>query len=314
MNLIGSEAFRLIVEGDPLVYVDAGARGGLEGPWAEIHDERLRVVAFEPDAAACVQLRQSGPLKREIVPKALWSQGGLVEVHMARERSTSSVHPPNWRVLERHPAEHGEPRTTLERRAVECVTLDSELNALGRRADFIKIDTQGAEFEILNGASGALADSVFGVIAESWVVEVHEGQRLTGDILTFMHDRGFALFDLSVAAAWHRRAAGRVGRKGKRQLIGLDLLFFREPCLEPRRFASPVAAAKAAAIAELYDFPDLALEILELCSPTPTQAPLIDKLKQSLISEKTTDTPPRGMLRRLLGRRKSHRPEVKLHY
>src|SRR5437899_2604290 len=107
MTIILSDAFRAIVAGDPVVYIDAGARGGLEGPWAEINDERLHVVAFEPDPAASAQLLQSRNPRREIVSKALWSQPGSVPVYLAKLPGTSSVHPPNWRLLERYPVGHG---------------------------------------------------------------------------------------------------------------------------------------------------------------------------------------------------------------
>ena len=320
MAIIHSDEFRAIIESDPLVYIDAGARGGLEGPWAEINDDRLHVIAFEPDPSASAELADPHNSRREVVSKALWSQAGSVEVHLAEVPSTSSIHPPNWKLLDRYPDPHAAPRRTVKRLTVDCVPLDSALEALGRRADFIKIDTQGAEYEILTGATRALADSVFGVIAESWTIEVHQGQRLTGDILNFMHDRGFELFDLSVAAAWYRRSADRLARKEKRQIIGLDLLFFREPSRFPERFASPVAATKAAAIAELYGFPDIALEILDLCVPaTSLEAELVDRLRRAIISG---PVPPihdnharlRSLIYRVFRRKGNDRKDVKLHY
>jgi FkbM family methyltransferase len=318
MAIIYSDEFRAIVEGDPLVYIDAGARGGLQGPWAEIDDERLYVVAFEPDPSASAELAGSHNSRRQVVSKALWSRAGSVEVHLAEVPGTSSIHPPNWKLLERYPEPHAAPRTTVRRLTVDCVPLDSALDALDRRADFIKIDTQGAEYEILVGASRALADSVFGVIAETWTVEVHQGQRLTGDILNFMHDRGFELFDLSVAAAWHRRGADRLARKEKRQIIGLDLLFFREPSRFPDRFASVVAATKAAAIAELYGYPDMALEIIDLCVPTTAlEAGLVDRLRRAIISgppAAVAGTGRESLVQRLFGRKGSGRKDVKLHY
>ena len=318
MAIIHSDEFRAIVEGDPLVYIDAGARGGLQGPWAEINDERLHVVAFEPDPIASAGLAERQNSRRQVVSKALWSQAGSVEVHLAEVPGTSSIHPPNWKLLNRYPDPHAVPRTTVNRLTVDCVPLDSALDALGRRADFIKIDTQGAEYEILVGASRALADSVFGVIAESWTVEVHQGQRLTGDILNFMHDHGFELFDLSVAAAWYRRGADRLARKEKRQIIGLDLLFFREPSRCPDRFAPVVAATKAAAIAELYGFPDLALEIIDLCVPeTALEAGLVHRVRRAIIGG---PPPPirnpglKSLIHRIFRRKQSAGKDVKLHY
>lgn len=263
--IIFSDVFRSIVRGSPLVYLDAGARGGLQGTWAEIDDDRLRVVAFEPDPDGARGLR--GRPNFDVIEVALWSSPGTVDINLAEIPATSSVYPPNWRLLERFLPQHSEPRRTVKVASIPCDTIDASLKQIGRCADFIKLDTQGSEFEILSGAEEALATSVFGVVAESWTIEVHKGQRTTGEILSFMHQRGFALFDMSVGAAWHRRGAGKLKHLNKRQIVGLDLLFFREPALAPGHFASPAAAAKAAAIAEMYGFPDLSLEIIDLSRP-----------------------------------------------
>lgn len=264
--IIFSDACGAIVRDCPLVYVDAGARGGLQGTWAEVDDDRLRVVAFEADPDGIRELQ--GRSNFDVIGAALWSDPGTVDIHLAAIPTTSSVYPPNWSLLERFLPQHSEPRRTVEVASIPCTTIDASLKQVGRRADFIKLDTQGSEFEILSGAEEALAESVFGVVAESWTIEVHKGQRTTGEILSFMHQRGFSLFDMSVGAAWHRRGADRLKHLNKRQIVGLDLLFFREPSLAPGHFATPVAAAKAAAIAEMYGFPDLALEIIDLCRPT----------------------------------------------
>jgi FkbM family methyltransferase len=321
MTVIYSEEFRSIVAGDPLVYVDVGARGGLQGPWAKITDERLRVLAFEPDADACADLAREGNSKIDVVSKALWSHAGTLSVHIAEVAGTSSVHAPNLPLLSRFPQQHVKPRTTLEKRSVECTTLDDVLKELGCRADFLKLDTQGSEYEVLVGASQSLQDCIFGVVAESWTVEVHKGQRLTGDILTFMSEKGFGLFDISVAAAWHRRGADRLAVAGKREIVGLDLLFFKELTGIRERFASPVAAAKAAAISELYGFPDVALEILDMCTPPPKEHEAMLLALRSMILAKgrvpLSSAPPGRLerLRRLFRREKlTHHDAVKLHY
>jgi FkbM family methyltransferase len=294
MAMIFSKEFKDAVAGSPLVYIDVGARGGLQGPWAEITDERLHVVAFEPDADGAAALR--GKRNFDVVESALWSHSGVVDIHLAKIPPTSSIHPPNWPLLKRFPSQHYEPRTTVKTVSVKCETLDSVLSSLGRRADFLKIDTQGAEYEILTGAVDALDRDVFGVIAESWTTEVHKGQRLTGEILSFMAARGFGLFDINVGAAWYRRGSERLPRLDKRQVVGLDLLFFREPSDLPDRFADLVASAKAAAVAELYGFPDLALEILGMVRPNDARAAaLLASLRGQLLNVAATPYAAAGL-------------------
>ncbi len=61
--------------------------------------------------------------------------------------------------------------------------------------DFIKIDTQGYEYEVLLGAS-KIIDNVLAVIAECWSVPIHKVQYLTHDITKLMYDQQFEILSL----------------------------------------------------------------------------------------------------------------------
>ena len=277
MTLLFTDDFRDAVSGDPLVYIDAGARGGVEGPWAEISDARLFVVAFEPDSEAAGRLADAANGAIHVVPKALWSRSGTAVLHLADIPSTSSIPPPNFPVLDRFAPEHCAPRKTVKTIAVDTVALDEALASIGRHADFMKIDTHGAKYEILTGARNELANHTIGAVIETWTIEIHKGQRLAGDILVAMRGYGFELFDVGVAAAWPRLSTGRLPRGEKNQIVGLDLLFLKEPSAlgEQPSFAK---CAKAAAIADLYGFPDLAVEYLDRAA-----GPAADRLREVII-------------------------------
>jgi hypothetical protein len=127
-------------------------------------------------------------------------------------------------------------------------------------------------------------------VIETWTAEVHEGQHLAGDVLTLMNDLGFELFDVGVAAAWHRRVVDTVPLEGKPQVTGLDLLFFRTPTSLGRD-----KRAKLAAIATIYGFPDFGLQV----SKATDLAPLAQAITASC-----TPVPPslRSRARRAAGR------------
>lgn len=320
MPILFSPVLYDLLSDDLLVYVDAGARGILEGPWADVRHDRLKVVAFEADPAAHPDLVARANGRDVVATKALWSKVGKIPVHLARNRGTSSVHPPNFALLERFSRKHAEPRATNKIIEVESTTLDLVLEGLGMRADFLKIDTQGAEYEILVGSSKALHETIFGVIAETWTVEVHAGQRLSGEIMQLMNEHGFMLADLSIAAAWNRRNTDALDVGQKRQVVGLDLLFFKEPSLVQDRFHSPVLAAKAAAIAELYGFPDLAVEILDIARAASPDNASLSLLRAEVIASVERRQTPTGKLEwitslyhRLAGSRRRG-TDVKLHY
>ena len=114
---------------------------------------------------------------------------------------------------------------------VEIHSLDELLAAgkvpIARAPDFLSLDTQGYELEILHGASKALAEGVLGMVSEVEMLPMYAGQPLLGDILKFAADHGFlfagftALYDVSPARA-------PIGARGK-ALPGFgDALFFRD--------------------------------------------------------------------------------------
>jgi FkbM family methyltransferase len=114
---------------------------------------------------------------------------------------------------------------------VEVQTLD-ELIATGkvpiaRAPDFLSLDTQGFELEILHGAKKALSEGVLGMISEVEMLPMYSDQPLLGDILKFATDQGFifagftAQFDVSPYRA-------PIGARGKAFPGFGDILLLRD--------------------------------------------------------------------------------------
>lgn len=75
-------------------------------------------------------------------------------------------------------------------------TLDDVLAETGMTSpDLIKLDVQGYELEILKGAPGALATRPV-ILMEVSTIELYEGAPLIHEVLAFMHERGYRLFDV----------------------------------------------------------------------------------------------------------------------
>jgi FkbM family methyltransferase len=252
-----SPEFADLVREDPIVLIDVGARGELEEPWRLMDPATVQVIGFEPDHEECARLSHADPARRYL-PVALWSTDTDVDVHVAAYPGCTSVHPPNAALLERYAPEHVEPRTTTAVARYPARRLDDVLREEGIVCDVVKIDTQGSEGEVIRGATEALRRDAFAVLVETWTVEVHRGQALTGDVMRELADLGFSLFDVGVAAAWTRRAAAGVDLVAKRQVTGLDLLMLKDPGPE----GSTLDRVKWAGIADGYGFTDYALEIL----------------------------------------------------
>lgn len=258
---IFSDSFAENVLSEPLSLVDAGARGGLDEPWKSVRKDALKIIGFEPDKAECKKLNGVNN-NFTYFPVALWSSEKKIKVYSTKTASCSSVYEPNFRLIKKYKSIHWEPRKVKKTEQFQASTLDKIISKEKLDCDFLKIDTQGAEYEILKGADIILQQNVFGVLLETWTTEVYKGQILAGDILRLMHDRGFSLFDTNIAAAWQRQTQTLNNLGGKSQVIGLDLLFFKESTKTRNIFATFSKLIKAVAIAEVFGFPDYAVEII----------------------------------------------------
>ena len=83
--------------------------------------------------------------------------------------------------------------------------------------DFLKIDTQGYELEVMKGASRLLSTAK-AVLLEVSLIEINEGAPLIHDVLPFMKERGFVSYEI---VEIHRRQLDRAMNQ-------IDVLFLRE--------------------------------------------------------------------------------------
>jgi hypothetical protein len=83
-------------------------------------------------------------------------------------------------------------------------------------ADFIKVDTQGFDIEVLKGFGDSL-DHVIGIEIETRTQKLYEGEPLLSDLLKFMSNKGFILRDLRPASRFDH------------ELLEFDAFFSKDP-------------------------------------------------------------------------------------
>lgn len=273
---------------NPFLIIDAGARGRLIEPWCTIDRQYVKVIGFEPDQDEVNKLNKNN-LNRKYYPYALWKNNGEIEINIAKNEFTSSIYRPNSNIIKKFEDKHWKFRLTQRRMMVTCTTLDFLLKKEKIDPDFLKIDTQGAEYEILQGSNDALTKNIICVLVETWTIEVHKGQKLSGEIMTYMNTHGFDLFDINIAAAWNRKSILNLNRRGKRQIIGLDLLFFKRE--NTKTIQNIDKMIKLAIIADMYGFPDFALDLLdEVKKSTSKYSEIIYELRQNIFNKWRTDS------------------------
>jgi FkbM family methyltransferase len=80
--------------------------------------------------------------------------------------------------------------------AMEMTTLDAVTRATPfERADFLKLDVQGYELEVLKGAEQLLA-TVEAVMMEVNLIAVYDGAPLADEVVAYMAAHGFRVYDV----------------------------------------------------------------------------------------------------------------------
>lgn len=239
-----------------IVVADVGARWGADKKWGVLGDA-VSLVSFEPDPEEYRRLSQANTPNVTLIPVALSKSQGTATLHVAQEPGRSSLYQPNTSFLSRYPDCEGfEVDYKVE---VQTDTLDHCLTARGISVlDFIKLDVQGSELNIIQGGRDILQKSVFGLEIEVEFSELYQGQPLFPEVDAACKAAGFVLFDLK-PCYWKRRD---VPMNGVGQMVCGDALYFKD-YIQHNITPDPRAASAAIVLAVVYKKYDYALELLE---------------------------------------------------
>lgn len=121
--------------------------------------------------------------------------------------------------------------------------------------DFLELDAQGSELDILQGCKHLLATSILGLQVEVEFYPVYNDQPLFSDIDTYLRPLGYCLFDLS------RYRLKRAYLKTRGQLLWGHAFYLKS--VHQMNGWQPAQYLSLAAISSYYGFEDYALEIIE---------------------------------------------------
>jgi FkbM family methyltransferase len=187
----------------------------------------VQAISFEPDPEEFKNLLRQKRDNDTIFKNAIFDCEGEIRLYLTRAPGCSSVFRPNISFLEQFP--ETERYEVVDQQIVSAITLDSVVsqNAI-RDIDFLKIDVQGAELTVLNGATKKLDQHIFGVHVEVEFHEIYLGQPLFPEIHSCLqknHDP--SLYDLRKSHWKYKEGKGNGPDKG--QLIFADALYLRSP-------------------------------------------------------------------------------------
>ena len=172
---------------------DVGANTGQTGEELLGSGFLGRVVSFEPLAAAHSELARKAASQSRwtIHPRAaVGAAPGEVTIHVAANSISSSVLP----MLQAH-VDAAAGSQTVGTEVVAVIRLDdvSAGYLRGAKAVLLKVDTQGFEWDVLDGAVETLG-KVAAVQLELSLLPLYGGQRLWRDYVDRMEGLGFQLY------------------------------------------------------------------------------------------------------------------------
>lgn len=132
--------------------------------------------------------------------------------------------------------------------------------------DFMILDTQGTEFEILCGARSVISQGMLGFATEIEFTPMYAGQKLFADILKFAEQNGFRFAGFTYLQDVNTGHLP-LGLRSKGLLAFGDCLFFRDPAslrqIFPEDAAFLAAGLKLAFVALSFGFLSFAVELLQ---------------------------------------------------
>ena len=193
--------------GERFLILDGGAREAFADPrWRVFERDRLTLHGFEVDPTECKKLNQAAKemgLDHHYHPVGLWSREAKLPFYENKAPGGGSFYAQNTSLTNRWKFENKEALFYAREMFYPTGTADMTVTSIDEWAlradiddiDFMKLNVQGAELEILEGARGLL-DRVIGVQAEVSFVDSYHERPLFADVDRHLRGRGFTFFDL----------------------------------------------------------------------------------------------------------------------
>ena len=221
-----NEQLEVILCESGISLVDIGAAGGLQDRWKPF-SRFVDLVAVEPDPRAkeSIERLESTTLRSfHRVNSPLASTFREIDFYLCKHPRQSSVLKPNSEHFSKY--NDGYKWNVEKVEQMSAITLDSAL-ASKIQPDFLKLDTQGSELDILQGGMATL-HSCLGIEVEVEFREMYQSQPLFGDLSKFLLNNDFDFVDFVAFGKWERSRPDGL-RTFLGELIHADALFLRSP-------------------------------------------------------------------------------------
>jgi FkbM family methyltransferase len=281
--VITQQTLNTFLKGEKIRVIDCGAAGGSLQEWTPLDSYVVR-YGFDADETECARLNaeaKATSLQSFYYPLCLAEKNEPNRTfYLTNHPQSNSLYRPNEKLIARWRQWLARPVRTLDfvglKQVIEVNTTNLDTWAQKENitdVDFIKLDVQGAELEILRGG-GDLLKTALGLLVEVWFTPVYEGLPLFAEIDNFVRRQGFTFFSFHVYAA--TQFAGRMAspvifknvttfreQRAAGQLVTADALYLRDfiDGVEPQE-VNVTKILKLACLAEMCAQVEYSFELL----------------------------------------------------
>jgi len=201
----------------PITVVDVGSDGGvheIEGlaPYCSVHAFEPRQKSYEALVNGNKSLvvydgKNYGNIS--YYKYALAKSEGIYDLYVTKIPQASSLLEPDLDVARSVRGEDDETLVVEGREKVNAITLNKFVEITGLDwVDYIKLDTQGTELDILKGA-GDFIKKISVIRMEVEFVKLYKNQPLFDDCVSYLNDKGFRFLDLQEIATTNNDRKGK---------------------------------------------------------------------------------------------------------
>ena len=174
-----------------IIEVGAADYHGKKEPYYKIlnYFPSSEIICFEIEKEVCDKANSKAPKGFKYYPYALSDKNGKKKLFNTQHPMCTSLYKPNEMFINLYNNLHF--ANLKNESEIETITLDTFVEKYSlNEIDFIKMDVQGAELDILKGAKSTL-QNVLKIICEVEFVPIYKNQPLFGDVNKFLNEYEF---------------------------------------------------------------------------------------------------------------------------